>query len=112
MQRLLHTYTAGRAAHRIDTIQYYRYLYNIGKLYQKKEPRKGPIAFKYNSDGDRINTQPNSSKVLAPEEIEAILIKFGPDSRRSQDFNWHVQAVHPVRKPLGKPCYESFDWVI
>ncbi len=112
MQRLLLTYNRGRAEYRMDTVQYYRYRYNSGRLFHGiKEKRKGPISFKYNHNGDRI-TFSGQKTLLSEKELKLTLERYGPDERRTQDFNWHVQVNHPVKKKLGRQTYESFDWVI
>lgn len=113
MQRLLLTYNRGEAEHKSDTVGYYRYRYNKGYILRNKpDKRKGPISFKYNSEGERISYRGTTGKLLTEKEYELTIKRFGPDERREADFNWRVQVHHPVRQKKGRQTYESFDWCI
>ena len=113
MQRILNTFNRGVTEYKMDTIGYYRYRYNKGYLLTgKRGKRLGPISFKYNSSGDRQTFWGSSTKPLSDAEYQRTLERFGPDERRGQDFNWHVQVNHPVVKKKGRATYDSFDWCI
>lgn len=114
MQRLHRVVCEGKLEERKrqDSVQYYRYRYNRGCLFPTRPGRIGPISFKYNMEGERISFLTEKERPLSDKEYQRTLDRFGPDIRREQDFNWHVQENHPVRQPKGRRTYESFDWCI
>lgn len=113
MQRLFRVVNGDRShVCRQDTVQYYRYRYNTGILFPTRPGRKGPISFKYNSEGERISFYSAKEAPLSEKEYQGTIERYGPDIRTEGDFNWHVQVNHPVVKPKGRLTYDSFDWCI
>lgn len=112
MQRLLAAQSGLISKKRQDSVQYYRYRYNSGYLRPQDGPRKGPISFKYDANGDRISFYGNKDTPLTKAQFDRTIERYGPDIRGDAEFNWHVQVNHPVVKPKGRPSYESFDWCI
>ena len=97
---------------RQDSLQYYRFRYNSGRLFPTRPGRKGPISFKYNAAGERLSFYSPKPFLMKDKEYQLTMSRYGPDIRREQDFNWHVQLCHPVKGASGRKAYKNFDWCI
>ena len=93
------------------TIPYYRGYYNRGKLIKAQSPRRGPISFRYNDQGERLSFR-TDKRLLNEEEYQQTLALYGPDERSTQDFDFSYKLAALPKNKGGRPSYDSFDWCI
>lgn len=88
-----------------------RSYYNSGKLIKAQPVRKGPISFRYNSEGERLSFK-RATKLLTEEEYQQILARYGPDLRTNEAIDFSYKMTPLPKNKGGRPCYKSFDWCI